>query len=49
MPTFDQRRVCHRAPTTFHNLCLCVLHSCIVLSVECGGSASEDERLEYAL
>ncbi|WP_120948464.1 DUF262 domain-containing protein [Helicobacter mehlei] len=36
-------------PTTFHNLCLCVLHSCIVLSVECGGSASEDERLEYAL
>ncbi|BDQ28879.1 hypothetical protein ASB7_07160 [Helicobacter ailurogastricus] len=36
-------------PTTFHNLCLCVLHSCIVLSVECGGSASEDDRLEYAL
>ncbi|GLH59638.1 hypothetical protein NHP214377_09060 [Helicobacter ailurogastricus] len=35
-------------PTTFHNLCLCVLHSCIVLSVECGGQ-DEENKLEYAL
>ncbi|WP_104638003.1 DUF262 domain-containing protein [Helicobacter bizzozeronii] len=35
-------------PTTFNEFCLCVLNSCVVLSVECGGQ-DEDKRLEYAL
>ncbi|WP_104751287.1 DUF262 domain-containing protein [Helicobacter salomonis] len=35
-------------PTRFQDLCLCVLESCIVLSVECGGQ-DEERRLEYAL
>ncbi|WP_269431181.1 DUF262 domain-containing protein [Helicobacter heilmannii] len=34
--------------TTFHEFCLCVLKSCIVLSVECGGQ-DEENSLEYAL
>ncbi|WP_285651517.1 DUF262 domain-containing protein, partial [Helicobacter ailurogastricus] len=42
----DEFSVTHS--TTFHEFCLCVLKSCIVLSVECGGQ-DEENRLDYAL
>ncbi len=35
-------------PTRFEDLCLCVLESCIVLTVACNGQ-DDDKRLEYAL
>ncbi|WP_163564178.1 DUF262 domain-containing protein [Helicobacter suis] len=35
-------------PADFQDLCVCILESCIVLSVECGGQ-DEKRRLEYAL